>query len=99
MTTLSSGIGTVWGMALDSTGNLFVANYDEDTVEEFASPIGAGASPAATISIDYDPCGLALDANGNLYVATYEGGSSSAGQLAEFTPPFSSSSTPAVSVS
>ena len=67
--TYSVGISGPHALALDSIGNLYVANADNATVEEF----GAGSTNAiATFSAGLvEPFALAFDSSGNLYVADY----------------------------
>ena len=58
-----------YALAVDSSGDLYVANYDNSTVEEFAS---GSTTPSATYSAGVSkPYALALDSSGNLYVANY----------------------------
>jgi len=62
------------GVAIDSRGNLFVADYEHKAVYEFD---GTGANVekitgSAEHPIEH-PAGLAFDAAGNLYVQRYEG--------------------------
>ena len=107
--TISSGIADAYGLALDSSNDLFVSNENgggssTGTVEEFKAPLSGGESPSATISFplgsgytSYAPYGIAFDAAGNLYVSNAEGGSNEGGLL-EFSPPFSNTSTPAAGI-
>ncbi len=60
------GLNEPWGLAFDGSGNLYVANYGNNTIEEFNSS-GTGAIFANT-GLD-EPIGLAFDSSGNLYVA------------------------------
>jgi sugar lactone lactonase YvrE len=62
----NSGLNYPLGLALDGSGNLYVANAGNNTIEEFNSS-GVG-SVFATSGLDY-PVGLAFDSSGNLYVA------------------------------
>jgi len=82
--TLSSGISAPVAMAVDSAGDVMVANSSASSasggsgngaVQVFAA---GSTSPTATISTGIDdPRALALDSSGNLYVANAAGGSSS----------------------
>jgi hypothetical protein len=105
--TLSSGVSYVKDMALDASGDLWVANAEGGTglgsVEEFAAPLSNGESPSVTLSMpsaghaSYDTFGVALDSQGNLYVLNaLTQAQSTGGGLLEFTAPVTSSSTPAV---
>ena len=65
------------GLAFDSAGNLYVANYGSATIEKF-TPSGVDLGLfASTYSTGY---GLAFDGSGNLYEALGNG------QIEEFTP-------------
>jgi hypothetical protein len=102
--TISSGIDYAYGLAFDSAGNLYVANYYGGTANEgsiliYHAPLFSGESPQATITVNYYPQDLVLDGAGNLYVSTYEGGTGGVGALYEFRPPFTTASTPAVEIS
>jgi outer membrane protein assembly factor BamB len=60
-------LNTPYGVAFDSSGNLYVANYYGDTVSEFDSGgnlITGSFAPGLNL-----PTGLAFDGSGNLYVA------------------------------
>ena len=58
------------GLAFDSAGNLYAANYDNNTIEKF-TPGGVGSLFASTgLS---NPRGLAFDNAGNLYAANASG--------------------------
>jgi len=69
-TPISSAVGLEDGMARDHTGNLFVSQYQGDTVRRIA--------PDGTVSVFANgfntPNGLAVDAAGNVYVANVFGG-------------------------
>jgi hypothetical protein len=104
LATISSGIDYAYGLALDSAGNLYVANYyggtsNEGSVLVYDAPLSNGESPNATITVNYYPQDLVFDNAGNLYVSTYSGGANDEGALYEFQPPFTSSSTPTVTIS
>src|SRR5665213_3597259 len=65
--TFASGLGDPRGMAFDNAGNLYVANFQGETISKIA--------PNGTTSIfatGFDgPNGMAVDTTGNLYVANY----------------------------
>src|SRR4051794_3005129 len=73
----TAGLNLPWGLALDPAGNLFVANYGNDTIYKF-TPGGIGSLFAHTAS---GPQSLVFDAAGNLYVANYW-----AGNIQKFAP-------------
>ena len=66
------------GIALDSSGDIYVANenYATGSVNVYAAGSNGNAAPIATISGTatglYSPAGIALDAGGNIYVANNE---------------------------
>jgi hypothetical protein len=74
----SSGLSLPEGLALNSAGDLFVANYGNNTIEEF-TPGGVGTIFANT-GLN-GPTALGFDSAGNLYVANYW-----ANSIEEFTP-------------
>ena len=55
------------GLAFDSGGNLYVADYGIDQISKITS--GGAVSLFATLPIGSNPSGLAFDSSGNLYVA------------------------------
>jgi len=63
-------------MVFDGKGNLWVANYGNATVVEFAkNQLGATGAPTPAVTLSgsaFDgPWGLALDSGGNLWVSNY----------------------------
>jgi len=64
----NTGLSLPTGLALDSAGNLYVANYGNSTITKF-TPSGAGSVFAST-GLN-GPESLAFDSAGNLYVANY----------------------------
>lgn len=101
---ISNGINYAYGLALDASGNLYVANYYGGTANEgsiliYHAPLTTGEAPTTTITVNYYPQGIALDKAGNIFVSTYNGGSKNVGSIQEFQPPFTNSSTPTVTVS
>ena len=54
------------GLAFDAAGNLYVANFNGNTVSEFSCTGASKGTFASGLSV---PVGLAFDAVGNLYVA------------------------------
>jgi YVTN family beta-propeller protein len=72
-TVLSGTIGRVIGMTLDSNGNMFLADFDNNKIYKLAQ----GASSLALIAsggLLANPDGIVSDPAGNLYVANYNGG-------------------------
>ena len=72
------------GLAIDSSGDLFVANVDGSSVTEYAPGASGNAAPKATISGAStglsNPHGLGFDSSGRLFVAN-------AGTRSPSTPP------------
>jgi DNA-binding beta-propeller fold protein YncE len=48
--TISSGISKPLGVALDRTGTLYVANYNNNTIAVYKPPLSGSSIPAFTIS-------------------------------------------------
>ena len=65
---VSLGFVEPQALALDSSGNLYVANELNNTVTAFAA--GSTVVRAMYSAGLYDPIALAFDASGNLYVAS-----------------------------
>ena len=63
----STGINQAKGLAFDSKGNLYAANFGTNTIEKFG-PNGTDLGVFANV---IRPTGLAFDAAGNLYVANF----------------------------
>ena len=61
----SSGLNGPSGLAFDSAGNLYAANYGDNTVEKFTSGVGSVFASSGLNSV----YGLAFDSTGNLYAA------------------------------
>ena len=60
-----------FGVAVDSAGNIYVANESNSSVTEFAANAGGNAAPIKTITSAsfVDIRGIAVDAAGNIYVS------------------------------
>ncbi len=83
------GPGHPEGLAADAAGNIYVATFDFTTTNVI-DIFGPNGKLLVTIPLPGAvPLGLAFDSSGNLYVANFGGGN-----VLEFTPPFSASSTP-----
>ena len=84
----NSGMSFPQGLAFDTSGNLYVANADNNTVSR-VTPGGDVSTFASGFS---RPVGLAFDTNGNLYVANIILGTVSkvtpAGSVSEFASGF-----------
>jgi hypothetical protein len=82
-TTISNGVNEPYALAMDAAEDLFVSNYGNNTVTEYAPPWTN--APIATISSGLNgPSGLAIDTSGNVFVAN-----SNANSVEEFAPPYS----------
>jgi streptogramin lyase len=66
---VTKGIDGPGGIAVDSSGNLWVANESGNVVEYSRAEL-AKASPAPTVTISPGGDGLAFDPSGNLWVST-----------------------------
>lgn len=81
LATVISGLNTPVGLALDSSGDLYVSDYGAATVSVlpaasgtlFGTPVTAGALATLVSSGLQGPTGLALDGQGDLYIADYTG--------------------------
>jgi Fibronectin type III domain/SMP-30/Gluconolactonase/LRE-like region len=70
-----TGLDGSYGVAVNASGDTFVANYANNSVTEYAPGANGDAAPVATISgsntgIDGSPTGVAVDASGDLFVAS-----------------------------
>lgn len=64
----ATNLNNPWGLAFDSSGNLYVSSSGDELVYRF-TPGGYGSIFSYGISLLSDPRGLAFDSGGNLYVA------------------------------
>ena len=81
------------GIAFDPSGNLWVADSQNASVQEFRVPFSTGEDSSVLLGgeslisgpsqTDMNPLGLAFDSSGNLWVAD-----SGFNRILEFTPPF-----------
>lgn len=79
----TAGIGQIYGMVVDSSGNLFVSNFALNTIAEFAP--GTYSAPTRTIpNVVANQYGMVLDAQGNLYVSSL--GNGSIGSVSVYPP-------------
>jgi hypothetical protein len=78
----SAGIAGPWGVAVDGSGNVFIADYSGQRVREVVKSTGiiitvagngtagyTGDGGPATSAELYAPYGVAVDSNGNLFIA------------------------------
>jgi sugar lactone lactonase YvrE len=86
------GINNPNGIAVDGSGNVWVANYRGNTLSELQGANGANPgqplSPASGLGADanlLDPYGIALDSSGNIWVSNF-GGSTITQFLGAATP-------------
>lgn len=79
---ITSGLSGPQGMAVDSTGNLYVSNSSAATVTVY--PPGS-SQPSLTLSQDLvTPAAVAVDSKGNVWVSNEDGGYT--GSVVEFPP-------------
>jgi hypothetical protein len=77
---LASGVNDLEALAVDSSGNIFVTQYNNSVVIEFLA--AGGYTTTKTLSKEVtEPGSIAVDAAGNLFVGEY--GSSGAGDIKE----------------
>ncbi|WP_395752862.1 IPT/TIG domain-containing protein [Prosthecobacter sp.] len=67
-TTTLTGLASPRALAFDSSGNLFVANSNDNTVSKFAP---GTTVPSATLVCGWNPYALAFDHSDNLFVANF----------------------------
>lgn len=91
--TITDGIATPQGLAVDSSGNLYVANSGSNTVAVY--PPGQ-TTPSATYSQGIStPFDVAVGNDGTVYVANETGGASYSGSVTEYP---SGSTTPSATI-
>jgi hypothetical protein len=82
---ITSGVSRPGALALDSLGDLFVANPNNNQVRVYTAPLGSSSTPFVTIASNLnDPAAMALDASRNLYVANFNNAS-----VTVYAPPYS----------
>lgn len=64
--TFASAVGSVNGLAIDATGNIYVADGDQKAIKKI--PAGGG-DPVVLASGFINPIGVAVDGSGNIFVA------------------------------
>ena len=67
-TVVGSGFNNPQGVAVDASGNVFVADAGNNAVKEL---IGGSGTPVTVGSGFSSPMGVSVDAAGNIYVADY----------------------------
>ena len=68
MNTLGSGFSYPCGVAVDGSGNVFVADTDNNAVKEILA--AGGYTTVKTLGSGFsDPTGVAVDGSGNVFVA------------------------------
>ena len=72
--TLGGGFGDTFGVAVDGSGNVYVADYSNSAVYEM--PAGCATSSCVTTLGGgfINPAGVAVDGSGNVYVANSDDG-------------------------
>lgn len=81
--------GAPYGMAEDPHAGIIAVEDDGGHVNIYKTPLTGSSAPSSTITLGGGSTGmLAFDVNGNLFVATGTSG------VVEYSPPFSSTSTP-----
>src|SRR5205085_9507253 len=71
----NTGLQVPYGVAFDSSGNIYVANFISDSITVYPSGASGNVAPTTTIAGANtrlkSPAGIALDANNNIYVANF----------------------------
>lgn len=91
---ITDGISAPTGLAVDSSGNVYVANSGNNTVTVY--PPGQ-TTPSTTYTQGISaPMGVAVGSDGTVYVANETGGPSGAGSITEYP---AGSTTPSLTIS
>lgn len=69
LTNVGGGLNTPRSVAVDASGNMFIADFSNNDVIEF--PAGGGVPITIGGTTFYGPDGVAVDAVGNVYVSDY----------------------------
>jgi sugar lactone lactonase YvrE len=73
----NTGLSSPSGVAVDASGNIYVSNWEANTVTVYTPGANGNVAPIATIGPQGSgmaaPAGIALDGAGNIYVSNYEG--------------------------
>jgi DNA-binding beta-propeller fold protein YncE len=67
--TIASGVGHAQGIAIDGSGNLFIADMNNNRVLEMLWNGSSYGAPQVIISGLGGPQGIAVDGSGNLYIS------------------------------
>src|SRR6266704_2355077 len=82
LTIFASRVSYASSLAVDKTGNLFVADYDNGIIYQY-KPSGLRATFASGL---YHPVGMALDSAGNLFLADNSIGNLHQGSIYKYKP-------------
>ena len=67
-TLISQGLNLPYGVALDSSGNVYIADTGNNAIEEWSATQGMTTLVPATAGLN-GPHGVAVDSQGNVYIA------------------------------
>jgi len=81
----TNGLKAPHAIAIDTNGNVFVANSGSATIEKF-TPDGIGSVFADSSDGVAHPVDLLFDATGNLFLTNANGGATGTGSVEKFTP-------------
>lgn len=80
---LSGSLSNPWGMAVDKSGNLYVANAEDENILVYAK---GSTSPTSTLEDSKFPCDVAIGSDGTVYVANGSGPMFSSGNVVIYKP-------------
>ena len=69
LTTLAPPWGWVYGLAVDGAGNVYIADYANNTIDEWK--VATGTVTTRVSSGLFEPSGVAVDGAGNVYFTDY----------------------------
>ncbi|HVN63292.1 MAG TPA: choice-of-anchor D domain-containing protein [Candidatus Binataceae bacterium] len=105
-----TGLNYPWGIAVDSSGSLYVANIGPccdpscgESITIYSAGSNGNAAPIATIPADSttklnSPYGITFDAAGRLWVADYGGGPSGIGAITVYPPGANGEAAPIINI-
>ena len=85
---IGGGVDDPWGVAIDPNNNVWVANFDGNSISEYIPGTGyAAGDPITDPNGNLDsPLFIAADPYGNLWVTNTAGGGATGSSIEEYTP-------------